>query len=58
MAASIGYTIASVRIGSGCRRASPGKSDISDVVITLDAPQQLRNQRQDFRTGIRYATTR
>lgn len=58
----IGYSIASVRIGSRdvTKGITVGKSDISDVVITLDTPQQLAAIRGNI-SGLaasRYATTR
>jgi hypothetical protein len=58
----IGYSIASVRIGSKdvTKGITVGKSDISDVVITLDTPQQLAAIKGKV-SGLavsRYATTR
>lgn len=58
----IGYTVASVRIGS--KDVSKGivvdKSDITDVVITLDTPEKLASIRGKI-TGLdasRYASTK
>jgi hypothetical protein len=58
----IGYSIASVRLGSMdvTKGITVGKSDISDVVITLDTPQQLAAIKGKV-SGLavsRYATTR
>ena len=58
----IGYSIASVRIGSMdvTKGITVGKSDISDVVITLDTPQQLAaiKGKVSGLAASRYATTR
>jgi len=58
----IGYSVASVRIGStdAPKGITVGKSDISDVVITLDTPQQLAAIKGKI-SGLaasRYASTR
>ena len=58
----IGYTIASVRIGSTdvTKGITVGKSDISGVVITLDTPRQLAAIKGKI-SGLaasRYASTR
>jgi hypothetical protein len=58
----VGYSVASVRVGSkdASKGIVVGKSDVTDVVITLDVPQQLASIRGRI-SGLdpsRYASTR